>query len=128
MLEGVKMTIDMKFRAVVQLHNNEIDSIDLKRLVMFFDEIYFIQPTVFTLTDRFIQKEKLFEDKGLSLQLYDFDFLRDTETGMFSTNLRMQPELNEALSFFQENGLAKDVSQKLGPFDSHFLSTRNYLA
>lgn len=112
-LEDVKMTNDMKFRAVVQLHNNGIDQNDLKRLVMFFDEIYFIQPTIFTLTDAFIQEKKLFEGEGLPLQSHDFDFLRDTQTGMIRTNMALQSQLNETLYLFQENGIAKDVSQKL---------------
>ncbi len=127
-LEDVKMTNDMKFRAVVQLHNNGIDQNDLKRLVMFFDEIYFIQPTVFTLTDAFIQKKKLFEGEGLPLQSHDFDFLRDTQTGMIRTNIALPPQLNETLYLFQENGIAKDVSQKLEPFDGDFIRVRDYLA
>ncbi len=122
------MTSDKKFRAVVQLHNRGADHNDLKRLAMFFDEIYFIQPTVFTLTDSFIKRKKQPVEKGISLQFDDFDFLRDIETGMFITNMTLQPQLQEALSLFQDYGIAKDISSELAPFDGHFLRIRDYLA
>lgn len=122
------MTVDMKFRAVVQLHSKGVDHNDLKRLAMFFDEIYFIQPTFFTLTEEFLQRKKQPIENDFSLTIDDFDFLRDTETGIFTTDMILQPQLHEALSLFQDYGIAKDISNELAPIDDHFLEIRGHLA
>lgn len=129
----MKMTVDMKFRAAVQLHRREVEHDDLKRLALFFDEIYYVMPTLFTLKDEFIERHGKYETQNnsvfLGLDLDDLDFLRDTEAGTVTSTMNMQSQLIETLSALENNGIAKNVKDILAlPVDNQFLAIRNYLA
>ncbi len=125
------MMAGMKFRAVVQLHNQGVDHNDLKRLALFFDEIYFILPTIFTFTHEFLvrREQARISNNDISQDSDNFDFLRDTEVGMITTDIGLQPQLAETLSVLKENGIAKEVNDVLRlTLDDHLLAIRNHLA
>src|SRR5260370_2599813 len=103
----MKMAVDIKFRAVDQLHNGETKDSDLKRLALFFDEIYFAMPTIFTFKDEFLERQgqSRMLKNGISLDLADFVFSRDVEAGTLRSDMGLQPQLAETLSIFKGHGL-----------------------
>lgn len=123
------MTVDIKFRAVVQLHNGQANANDLKRLALFFDEIYFAMPTLFTVKSEFLERQGQARvlNNGISLDLDDFVFSRDVEAGTLRSNMDLQPQLAETLSIFQDHGIAKEVIDELElPVDDQFLAIRDH--
>ncbi len=121
------MIADNKFRAVVYLSNRKEGADDLKRLALFFDEIYVIFAGVYTIKKEVFDEPKRFVTHTDGKKyLRDFNFFRDTYTGIVLTPDSLEKDLRETIIKFQENGIITELNDLSD--DNQFRKIRDMLA
>jgi hypothetical protein len=74
---------DTKLRAFVQIEGRSDEHNDLKKLALFFDEIYCIPPETVIIKNEVLNNSKhIRENKDGSKELINFNFFRDTRRGI----------------------------------------------
>src|SRR5258708_6999577 len=119
---------DAKLRAFVQIEGRTDEHNDLKKLALFFDEIYCIPPETVIIKNEVLNNSKhIRENKDGSKELINFNFFRDTRRGL---NLPLKelhsPSLRDTILTFIESNVIKEVSSQVD--DDQFVEFRGIIA
>src|SRR6266699_1904735 len=102
-----------KLKALVHVKNTPRTYEDLKRLVLFFDEIHYILPSYPVLNKDYMYNPKYFQwDSNGNPVTHEFTYFRDTTPFALGIDLdkTFDAKIKETLLAFQEHNIAKNVN------------------